>query len=364
MSILIFIIILAILILVHEFGHFWVARRSGIKVEEFGIGFPPRLFTLFKWKETKFTFNTIPFGGFVKIFGENPDEESISGPESGRSFVNKPKWVQALVLFAGVAFNVIFAWILISFGFMAGLPASNDYEGPGEVRDVRVLVLSVMEDSPAEVAGLRPGDNIISVSSGEEVVEVSSHQEVSDFIQKHFPEEIIVSYLRGGEPSSVSLEPEEGIVEGVPAIGVAMDSIGIVSLPPHLAIWEGTKSTFSLLIAVTVGLATFLYDAVLGNADFSQVAGPVGIVGIVGDVSHLGFVYLLQFTAIISLNLAVINLLPIPALDGGRLLFVLIEAIKRSPIKPQVANTLNAVGFILLILLMLVVTFNDVLRLF
>jgi regulator of sigma E protease len=119
-----------------------------------------------------------------------------------------------------------------------------------------------------------------------------------------------------------------------------------------------------MLVLVTVGLGTFLYNAVVGTADFSQIAGPVGIVGLVGDASQLGFIYLVQFTAIISLNLAIINLIPIPALDGGRLLFVLIEAIKGSPIKPQVANTLNAIGFLLLILLMIVVTFNDILRLF
>ena len=122
MSIILFIIILALLILVHEFGHFIVAVKSGIKVSEFGIGFPPRLATLFRWKETDFTLNAIPFGGFVKIFGENPDEASLSGPESARSFVNKPKSIQALVLVAGVACNIIFAWLLISFGFMWGLP--------------------------------------------------------------------------------------------------------------------------------------------------------------------------------------------------------------------------------------------------
>ena len=142
MSVIIFIVILALLILVHEFGHFIVAVKSGIKVTEFGIGFPPRLVTLFRWKETAFTLNAIPFGGFVKIFGENPDEESVEGPERNRSFVHKPKWIQAAVLVAGVTFNVLFAWILISIGFMSGLPTPVGYSGPGVVEDAKVVKLT------------------------------------------------------------------------------------------------------------------------------------------------------------------------------------------------------------------------------
>lgn len=362
MSIIIFIIILGVLILVHEFGHFIVAVKSGIKVSEFGIGFPPKIARLFRWKETDFTLNAIPFGGFVKIFGENPEEESISGPESARSFVNKPRWIQALVLVAGVSFNIIFAWILISLGFMSGLPTPVDYGGPGVVENPKVVITTVSADSPAHMSGLKSGDAIKSVSSRGVALDTLTPDTVSEFIKTQ--EKIDVVYTRGKDEFQTTVTPVDGIVEGRKAVGISMDLIGILRLPVHQAFWEGAKTTGSLLVAVTVGLANFLFDTVTGHGDFSQVTGPVGIVGMVGDVSHLGFIYLLSFTAFISLNLAVINLIPFPALDGGRLLFVLIEAITRRPISPKVANSLNGVGFVLLILLMLVVTVNDVVKLF
>ena len=158
--------------------------------------------------------------------------------------------------------------------------------------------------------------------------------------------------------------PRSGVIKGEekPAIGIAMGVIGTLKLPIHLALYEGGVRTVTLLYHITIGISTFLVQAVMLNADFSSIAGPVGIVGLVGDASQLGIIALLNFTAFISLNLAVINLIPFPALDGGRLLFLGIEAIKGSPIKPVVANTLNFVGFALLILLMLIVTYNDIIR--
>jgi regulator of sigma E protease len=364
MSIIIFIIILGVLILVHEFGHFIVAIKSGIKVSEFGIGFPPKIVKLFRWRETDFTLNAIPFGGFVKIFGENPEEESISGPDSSRSFVNKPRWIQALVLVAGVSFNIIFAWILISVGFMYGLPTPVDYGGSGVVKNPQVVITTVGVDSPAYLAGIKTGDVIKKIGTENIAISDLTPEIVSDFIKNTNTEKIDVVYSRGQNEFQASITPVEGIVEGKKAIGVSMDYIGILRLPVHLAFWEGLKTTGSLLVAVTSGLALFLLNTITFNADFSQVTGPVGIVGMVGDVSNLGFIYLLSFTAFISLNLAVINLIPFPALDGGRLLFVLIETIIRKPISPKVANTFNGVGFLLLILLMLVVTVNDVVKLF
>ncbi len=365
MSIIIFIIILAVLILVHELGHFIVAVKSGIKVSEFGIGFPPRLKKLFRWRETDFTLNAIPFGGFVKIFGENPDEESISGPDSARSFVNKSKWIQSLVLVAGVSFNIIFAWLLISAGFMSGLPTPVDYGGPGKIENARVIITSVTKDSPAEKANLKTGDAIVSITAGKNILSAPlSPENVSEFIKNSGDEKIDIVYTRGETELRSSVQPIGGIVENKKAIGISMDLIGILHLPFYQAFWEGAKTTVSLLQAIVVGLYGFLRDIVLGRGGFSQVAGPVGIVGMVGDVSHLGFIYLLSFTAFISLNLAVINLLPFPALDGGRLLFVFIEAIRRKPISVRVANTCNGIGFSLLILLMIAVTVHDVIKLF
>ena len=364
MSVIIFIIILALLILVHELGHFIVAIKSGIKVSEFGIGFPPKIATLFRWKETDFTLNAIPFGGFVKIFGENPDEENTVGPDAARSFVHKPKWIQALVLVAGVTFNVVFAWLLISIGFMSGLPTSVDYDGPGVVENPRVVVTSVAADSPAAGSYIKAGDAITGITAGAATVDTLTPDAISEFIKTHGDKEIVITHTRGEQEFTSTVKPVDGIVEDRKAIGVSMDHVGILRLPIHLALWEGVKTTGTLIAATAAGLATFLYHAVMGQGDFSQVTGPVGIVGMVGDMSQLGFIYLLSFTAFISINLAVINLIPFPALDGGRLLFVLIEKIRGKALSARVANTANGIGFVLLLLLMAVVTFNDILKLF
>jgi len=357
MNIIIFIIILAALILVHELGHLLAAKKVGMRVDEFGIGLPPKAATLFTKDETKYTLNWIPFGGFVRIFGENPGEESISGQESSRSFVNKPKWAQALVLVAGVAFNILFAWLLISIGFMTGLPAPVDYSD--NVRNASLTVTSVLADSPASEAGLQVGDEILNVGN----IENPTPEDLQNYIQSHGSEEIVIEYMRGEISEEILVSPELN-ESGVPMIGISMDIIGTLKLNPVEALWEGVKMTVSLTGAVIVGLGSFFLSAFTGGADLSQVTGPVGIVGLVGDASNLGLVYLLSFTAFISINLAVINLIPFPALDGGRLLFVLIEKIKGSPIPTKVFNALNGIGFAILILLMIIVTISDVVRLF
>lgn len=373
LSIIIFIIILGVLIVVHEFGHFLAARRTGIRVDEFGIGYPPRAARLFRWHETIFTLNWIPFGGFVKIFGENPDEESLSGPESATSFARKSKPAQALVVAAGVIFNLLFAWFLISIGFMVGLPSPvGEGAAATRVENPRLVIVNIAEGSPAALAGLKVGDVIDAVSADSAVLSPNISEEVptlspeivSFFIGEHEDSEISIAYSRGKEWGRVSVMPQEGIVSDKKAIGISMEMIGTLKLPPHQAIWEGAKTTALLTKATTISIAAFIFDAFRGQSDISQITGPVGIVGLVGDASRLGFIFILSFTAFISINLAVINLIPFPALDGGRLLFILIEAIKRSPINPRIANGLNAVGFVLLISLMIIVTANDILRLF
>ncbi len=364
MNIIIFIVILLVLVLVHEWGHFFSAKRFGIRVDEFGFGFPPKLFG-FKKGETEYTFNLLPFGGFVKIFGENPDDENTKGPDASRSFVNKPKWAQAVVLFAGVLMNFLLAWVLFSFGFMSGLPTSaGSQSGNYTLQDTNLVVLSVVEESPAQKAGLQVGDKIISLKSGDEIVEDVNTDTLKSFVLSHGEKEIEFSYLRGkeNEQDMVVVTPILN-AENNPSIGIAMDEIGIAKLPFFKALWEGMKLNIEMTKGTAVGLYSLIKDSIQGNGSFESVTGPVGMVHIVGDAYQFGLAYLLSFAALISVNLAIINLIPFPALDGGRLLFLLIEKIKGSPINQKAANIANIIGFSILILLMLLVTYHDVVKL-
>lgn len=367
MNILIFLIILAVLVLVHELGHFIVAKKSGIRVDEFGIGFPPRIFGK-KFGETVYSINSVPFGGFVKIFGENA--ESLENPENGikedasRSLVHKSKLTQVGVLGAGVTFNVVFAWIIISLGLVFGLPSALEDANQANISNIRVVVSGVSPGSPAELSGIKPGDFLVSLKSeGVSLTENLNPENITNFIRLS-EGDVLVSYERGGKILETNITPSENIIAGRKVIGIGMDSVGILKLPFLRAFYEGIFKTASLLKSVTIGIFTFFHNVILGQANFSEVAGPVGMVALVGDARSLGFAYLIFFTALLSLNLAVINLLPFPALDGGRIFLILIEVIKGSPLKPKIVQTVNTVGFALLILLMLVITYKDIVKLF
>ncbi|MFA5841340.1 MAG: RIP metalloprotease RseP [Candidatus Paceibacterota bacterium] len=355
-----------VLVLVHEFGHFFTAKKFGIRVDEFGFGFPPKLFGV-KKGETEYTFNLLPIGGFVKIFGENPDEENTSGPDASRSFVNKPKWQQAIVLFAGIFSNFLLAWLLFSIGFMSGLPTSVGSERAGfKLQDINLVVVSVLAKSPAEKAGLKIGDKIVNVKLGENFTTYVSPETVKSVVVGSDGKEIEVGYTRGknAEVNIAKIIPTVSPTDGKPAIGISMDMIGTAKLPFFTAFLEGLRLDWNMTKGTAVGLYTLIYEGVRGKGSFAAVTGPVGMVGIVGDAYQFGFVYLLSFAALISINLAIINLLPFPALDGGRLFFLLIEKIKGSRINPKFANTANMIGFGLLIFLMLIITYHDVVKLF
>ena len=362
MSILIFFIILLVLIIVHEFGHFFSAKRFGIRVDEFGFGFPPKLFSR-KYGETEYSFNALPFGGFVKIFGESPDEESLTGPDAGRSLLNKPKWKQAVVLFAGVFANFLLAWFLFSVSFMSGLPMSAGSGIKSEsLQDLHLSVVEVLKNSPAETAGLKAGDRVISVKSASEALTEISPETLKSFVNSHPNDEIEIGYVR--EKSQIQfIKTKPTLIEGTPMLGIAMDMVGIAKLPIFKAFREGMRLTLFATAGIAKGLYTLISEAVMGKGSFASVTGPVGLVGIVGTAYKFGFAYLLSFTALISLNLAILNLLPFPALDGGRLFFLLIEKVKGSRINPKFANAANTVGFALLIILMLAVTYHDIVKL-
>lgn len=364
MNIFIFFIILIVLVLVHEAGHFFTAKSFKIRIDEFGFGFPPKLFGI-KKGETEYTFNALPLGGFVKIFGENPDEESINGPDASRSFVNKPKWKQAIVLLAGVMANFLLAWLLFSIGFMSGLPTSTSNADKNfPLKNVGLVIVSTSPNSPAELAGLKPGDKIVSLQSQGEILNEINIDNFKTVIASSENEKIEIGFTRGKDStvSIVEVEPQIELGSEIPIIGIAIDEIGVAKLPFFKSLWEGFKLNCYVTKSTLVGLFQLITGEMQGG--FSAITGPVGMVGIIGDAYSFGFVYLLSFTALISVNLAIINLFPFPALDGGRLLFLLIEKIKGSRINPKIANTVNSIGFILLILLMIFVTYHDILKLF
>jgi len=365
MSLLIFFIILFILVISHEFGHFIVAKMLGIKVDEFGFGFPPRIFGV-KFGETLYSLNWLPFGGFVKIYGEDNESLEDSGhqEDKSRSFVNKSKTVQASVIVAGVVFNLLLAWFLVSVGFMSGRPLPLGSAPAGvELTDSKLLITRVLNGSPAKEAGLSAGDNIILLSSGAESIQDPSVKEVQEFIQNH-PEELSMIYKRGEDPvKEVSLIPQEGVIEGKYAVGISMDIVVNVKLGLFRAFYHGFFTTANIFYMTILGIGSFIFQAFTGGASLQSVAGPVGLVGIVGDAYGFGFIYLVGLTALISVNLAVLNLIPFPSLDGGRLLFIIIESIKGSPISPRIAMGVNMAGFFALISLTLFITYSDVLKL-
>lgn len=363
MSIILFLIILAVLVVSHEFGHFIVAKMFGIRVDEFGFGFPPRIFGV-KKGETTYTLNAIPFGGFVKIWGEDPSADPLTLPDYERSFAGKPKRVQAAVIVAGVVFNLLLAWLLLSVGFMVGMPTSAENTTLGVVQNAEVRITEVLSDSPASKAGLMPGDHILSLSEGTSVLTPSNSQEVQEFIRAHSSAPITLNIERGAETQSLAIQAETREGNEYPVIGVAMDTLGTVQLNPFRALIEGAKLTFELTKQTASGLYGFaksLFSA--GGNALNSVTGPIGLIGLVGSSAAFGFTYLLSLTAVISINLAIMNMIPFPALDGGRLLFIAIEKIKGTPVSSELVNKIHAGGFIVLLLLMAFITWHDIAKL-
>ncbi|MCA9366011.1 site-2 protease family protein [Candidatus Kaiserbacteria bacterium] len=358
MAVLLFLLVLFLLILVHEWGHFIVAKKTGMQVDEFGIGFPPKLWGI-KKGETEYTFNLLPIGGFVRILGEDGSEESEVNP---RSFTAKSKWAQAAVLIAGVSMNIIFAWFLFVLVFLIGVPSTVDEAEAGE--GAALVISEVLNDSPAKNAGLTAGSVIYSVSNGEETLVNPTPSTFTALVEESVEKTLTVRLGSDGE-QIVELTPEAGVLESAPerpAVGLALALVATKQYSFLAAVKEANISTYTTLVAITVGVTNLIASSLTLSADLSQVAGPIGIVGLVGDAAAFGLTSLMTFTAIISLNLAVINLLPFPALDGGRLLFVAAETVLRRPINPVWMARVNTIGFAFLILLMIAISVNDVAR--
>lgn len=363
-STLIFFAILVFLVVVHELGHFLVAKWFGIRVDEFAFGFPPKLFGK-KIGETEYKVNLLPIGGYVKIYGEDPSENT-EGPDRNRSFAHKPRYIQAAVLLAGIAMNVVFAWVLFSGAYLMGAETSIAAVPENvKVQNERSAISQVAKGSPADILGVKAGDSLVSLATFKEFIEPKTGKEVSDFVATHQEGQMTIGYKKSGEDfvtyAPIVPQAYEGTDKKI--IGLTVDRVGVLDLPIHLALWQGMKTTASYTFLTAQAFWNLITSIFTGQGGVKELTGPIGIVGVVDQVRVFGVAALFTFAAIISINLAVLNFIPFPALDGGRLLFVAIESVIRRPLPLAFQAWTNTIGFGLLLLLMVLVTWQDIARL-
>ena len=341
LTIVIGILVLSALILVHELGHFIMAKATHCYVEEFGIGFPPRIYGK-KIGETIYSINWIPFGGFNKISGE-------VDPSAPRALAARKYWVRVLVISGGVLMNLILPFILMSVAYMV----------PHNIVKGQVVVQEVAAASPAELAGILPGDTILSVNGNP----VESAGAISRQIQLNLGAQISIELQHtGGAMETVSLVPRWKPPEGEGAIGIAYQNENPVIVSESLPFWQaiprGVADCWETLILYKNGII----GMIIGSVPFTP-AGPVGIVQVAGEVAQAGVSPVLELTAFISIAIAITQLIPFPALDGGRLLFIFIEWIRRGKrVPPKVETFIHSIGFFVLLALMVLITYQDIAR--
>lgn len=327
------IFVFGLLILAHELGHYYIARLTGIRVIELAIGFGPKLVGWSK-KGIDYSLRAVPLGGFCRLMGENPEEAS-----DPNSFPQKPILSRLAVLLAGSVMNLLLALLVffLIFFFIIGTPTDTTEIG------------YIVEDSPAEDRGLQVGDRITSIDNEP----VETFDDIIAVVSTRANEEFPITVEREGQEVSYTItaeqEPETG--RGIIGVGQQLERYGLVSSVQH------SFRQYGLVLSA-------FYYVLAGDAPLDDVAGPVGIVHIIGEAAQTGLLNLLTLTALISINLGIINLLPIPALDGGRILFLLIEAVRGRPIEPEKEGFIHFLGFALLITFILFITYQDVLRLF
>lgn len=348
LTILVFFFTFSVLVLAHELGHFLTAKKTGIKVEEFGVGYPPRIWGK-KFKGTLYSINWIPFGGFVRLHGEDKAE----GTKANEAFWAKSKLVRSLVAWSGVLMNVVLAFFLFWLIFMiSGVPVETE----------KTIINGVNIDSPADRAGIRPGDVVLELE-GEKVVSTDSFIAA---VEARKGEEISLLVLREEGQVEIKVVPRVESPEDEGPLGIVITSWELKHFPfwqmPLRAAIEGGKETVGWFGLIVEGLGKMVRDLVVAREAPKDIAGPLGILQVTHTVSRSGFLAVLQFIGILSINLAIINILPFPALDGGRFAFILLEAItgKKSP--KQLERWVHSLGMVVILFLMILVTINDIKR--
>ncbi|MBU0546623.1 MAG: site-2 protease family protein [Patescibacteria group bacterium] len=352
-SILIIFLTLVILAVVHEFGHFIVAKKFGTRVEEFGIGYPPRIFAK-KIGDVVYSLNLLPFGAFVKVKGEEGEMDI----EEADNMSSKTIGQRALIILGGVISFWIFGIILLSVIFALGAPIGVSDDTLAD--NAKVQIVAVEKNSPAEIAGIKVGDIIYQIKSfNSELNNIDKVKEVQDFININLGQEIIVVAKRGSETVDMNLVPRLIAPQGQGATGIGLTRIIVKKYSLIGSILEGFKTCLDLTSQILVGLFNAVKGIFYHQPTGVELIGPVGIGLLMSQAINSGFIYYLQFVAVISIHLAIMNLLPIPAVDGGRLLFLTIEKIKKSPINPKIEQKINASFFILIIIIMFFVTAKE-----
>lgn len=344
---IIVIIGLSVLILGHEAGHFLTAKLFGLKVDEFGFGFPPRIKAV-KKGETSYSFNWLPFGGFVKIAGEeeqitNPEElAALPAEEKRRYFLFQPAWKRFIVIGSGVFVNFMIGWAMASMVFMIGTPTL-------------LIVSGVESGSPADNAGILSGDIIKNYSNSKDFI---------GFINQHRGQAINLNIIRGNKDVKISAVPRISTGPNEGALGVAFSESGVRSESFFAALSDGFRESVFIVGATISAFYDLAKNLILHGSLMAGVVGPVGIFSVAEKTGQAGLIYLIQLIGLISLNLAVVNLIPFPALDGGRLFLIIVEKIKGSPVSVKAQSYINGAGLVFLLLLMAVVTVRDVVNLF
>lgn len=354
LTIIVVVAVFGVLVFIHELGHFLAAKRRGVRVDEFGLGFPPRLFS-FKRGETLYSINLIPLGGFVRLYGEEGE-----GRRDPRSFIAQPARTRALILVMGVVMNLLLAYIVTVGLFLAQAPLfigqASDYPG-AKITSQTVYIIQVQPDSPAKAAGLREGDTIRAIGHQP----VGSDQVMKRLLQEQAGKTVTLTVRQGGRDRDVQAHLRADSSSG--ALGVGLRQVQNVSLPlwsiPVVAAIEDVRLIWRTVHDI-VGIFALL---IVRQEAPSGVVGPIGITAIIGRIIHFGIVPLAQLVVGLSVSLAVFNALPIPALDGGRLAFIGLEKLAGRRIKVRVENAAHAIGIWLLLLLIVGISLYDVYRL-
>lgn len=352
LTIAVFIFILGLLVFVHEFGHFVAAKRAGMKVEEFGFGFPPRMIG-FRRGETMYSVNWIPLGGFVKILGEEGHSEDP------RAFANGTFGRRLLVLLAGVGMNFVLGWFLLFLGFsFIGTPievGEGVDAGRARLSEARLSIIGVEPGSPAEIAGFKPGDIILTVDEQK----FTDIEALIAYTKSRAGNSVIYELQRGDDVFDRSATPRVNPPPGSGAVGFAPALIAIAKYPILDSLQLSATSFYYRSIGIFLAFGD-LFGRLFSTGKLTEgLSGPVGIAVLTKDFIKLGTIYLLQFTAVLSINLGIINAFPFPALDGGRVLFLFIEKIRGAK-SLKIERHANVIGFLLLMLLMVAITFRDI----